>query len=85
MEKVVVEVQFLYAPKVGQCAVIVSTENEQTQMSIEELKEQYPMLCDGLSQMFKPNTVEWPWTTQDECCYGTLHNVGDECNCAEYQ
>jgi hypothetical protein len=52
MESNVVEVQFLYAPRVGQCSVIVSTEDEQTQMSLAELKEQFPMLCAGLSQMF---------------------------------
>ena len=52
MESNVVEVQFLYAPRVGQCSVIVSTEDEQTQMSVEELKQQYPMLCAGISQIF---------------------------------
>jgi hypothetical protein len=52
MESNVVEVQFLYAPRVGQCSVIVSTEDEQTQMSLAELKEQFPMLCAGISQMF---------------------------------
>lgn len=52
MESNVVEVQFLYAPRVGHCSVIVSTEDEQTQMSVEELKQQYPMLCAGISQIF---------------------------------
>jgi hypothetical protein len=91
MESNVVEVQFVYAPRVNGFAVIVSIDNDiDIQMSLNELKEQYPMLCDGLSQMFstEPDNPDWveseyPWTAQDECCYGTLHNAGDECNCGE--
>ena len=52
MEKNVVEVQFLYAPNVGQCTLVVSNDDEQTQMSIEELKEQYPLLFAKLSELF---------------------------------
>jgi hypothetical protein len=52
MEENVIEVQFLYAPNVNQCAVVVSTANDQTQMSIEELKEKYPLLCKNLSELF---------------------------------
>lgn len=53
MEKNVVEVEFLYAPRVGQHAVIVSTDDlDQKQMSIEELKKQYPLLCAELSKLF---------------------------------
>jgi hypothetical protein len=89
MESNVVEVQFLYAPRVGQCAVIVCTEDEQIQMSLEELKEQYPMLCDGLSQMFstKPDNPEWDMEGCDwECGEGTLHPATQgSCDCAEYQ
>lgn len=89
MEKVVVELEFLYAPQLGHCAAIVSTKDDRTQMSLEELKQQYPMLCDGLSQMFstKPDNPEWAILDMDnwECGEGTLHSSTDSCNCAEYQ
>ena len=52
MESNVIEVQFLYAPKVNQSSVIVSTNDGETQMSLEELKEQYPLLSKELSKLF---------------------------------
>jgi hypothetical protein len=88
MESNVVEVQFVYAPRVNGFAVIVSIDNDvDVQMSLAELKEQFPMLCAGLSQMFdvRPDNVEWSWTAQDECQYGTLHDVGDVCRCGDLE
>ena len=87
MEKFVVELQFLYAPMVGQCAAIVSTEDgEQTQMSVDELKEQYPMLCAWVSKIFNPKTdnPEWDLEGDWECGEGTLHpNTQGSCDCTE--
>ena len=62
MESNVVEVQFVYAPRVNGFAVIVSIDNDvDVQMSLAELKEQFPMLCAGLSQMFdvRPDNPDW--------------------------
>ena len=88
MESNVVEVQFLYAPRVGQCSVIVSTEDEQTQMSVEELKQQYPELCEVLSLKFNVeldnNQFDWDLEGDWECGEGTLHSSTDTCNCAEH-
>ena len=58
-------------------------------MGLEELKAKYPMLCDGLSQMFstKPDNPEWAILDMDndwECGEGTLHSSTDSCNCAEH-
>ena len=89
MESNVVEVQFVYAPRVNGFAVIVSIDNDvDIQMSLEELKEQYPMLCDGLSQMFstKPDNNQFDWDLEGdwECGEGTLHpNTQGSCDCAE--
>ena len=88
MESNVVEVQFLYAPRVGQCSVIVSTEDEQTQMSVEELKQQYPELCEVLSLKFNVeldnNQFDWDLEGDWECGEGTLHpNTQGSCDCAE--
>jgi hypothetical protein len=88
MESNVVEVQFLYAPRVGQCSVIVSTEDEQTQMSVEELKQQYPELCEVLSLKFNleldNNHFDWDLEGDWECGEGTLHpNTQGSCDCTE--
>jgi len=52
MEKNVVEVQFLYAPNVEQFAVVVSTDTEDIVMSLEEFKEQYPLLAETIANKF---------------------------------
>ena len=52
MEKNVVEVQFLYAPNVEKFAVSVSTLTEETVMSLEDFKEQYPLLADKITNLF---------------------------------
>ena len=52
MEKNVVEVQFLYAPNVEQFAVLVSTDTEETVMSLEDFKEQYPLLAETITNKF---------------------------------
>jgi len=53
VEENVVEVEFLYAPRVGHCVVAVSTDDgSRTQMSLEELKETYPLISIELSKQF---------------------------------
>lgn len=86
MESNVVEVQFLYAPRVGQCSVIVSTEDGQTQMSVEELKQQYPELCEVLSLKFNVelDNSDYQMIGDWECGEGTLHpHTQSSCDCVE--
>jgi hypothetical protein len=52
MEKNVEEVQFLYAPKVERFAVLVSTDTEETVMSLEDFKQQYPLLAETITNKF---------------------------------
>jgi hypothetical protein len=41
------------------------------------------MIHDYNQQIPEENQYDPMWAAQDECCYGTLHNSGDECNCGE--
>lgn len=87
MESNVIEVQFLYAPRVNQYSVIVDTGNERMQMDLADLKYKYPMLCAKLGEMFDPSSdnVNWDMDHGDwECGEGTLHSSTDTCNCAEH-
>ena len=53
VEENIVEVEFLYAPRVGHCAVVVYTDDgNRTQMSLKELKETYPLISRELSELF---------------------------------
>jgi len=87
MESNVVEVQFLYAPRVNQYSVIVDTGDEQTQMGLADLKNKYPMLCAKLGEMFDPNLDNPNWDMDGgdwECGEGTLHPwTQGSCDCAE--
>ena len=58
VEKDVVEVLFLYAPRVGHFVAKVSTDDgKMTQMSLEELKETYPLISKELSKQFNLITL----------------------------